>query len=95
MRIYIAGKVTGDLNYKAKFAEAENKLKAMGHIVMNPAILPDGLGGYEEYMPICFAMINACDAIYLLSDWDKSKGAKEELDYGTSKGKIVFKEAEI
>lgn len=53
MIVYIAGKMTGlpDLGRKA-FAEAEKKLAAEGHTVLNPAWLPTNLPE-ERYMPIC------------------------------------------
>jgi len=77
MKIYIAGKITGLDNYKEEFEKAERMLKESGHSVMNPAVLPDGFE-YEEYMQICFAMIDVCDTMYLLSNWEDSSGAKRE-----------------
>ena len=43
MKIYIAGKIAGDRRYRAKFREAAKVLEAAGHVVLNPATLPDGL----------------------------------------------------
>ena len=43
MKIYIAGKIAGDRRYRAKFREAAKALEAAGHVVLNPATLPDGL----------------------------------------------------
>lgn len=43
MKIYIAGKITGDKRYKAKFAAAAKNLQTAGHVVLNPATLPAGL----------------------------------------------------
>ena len=43
MKIYIAGKITGDREYREKFREAAKALERLGHVVLNPAILPDGL----------------------------------------------------
>ena len=37
MRVYIAGPITGIMDYKEKFIKAEKQLKEMGHIVINPA----------------------------------------------------------
>ncbi len=39
-RIYLSGKITGDPNYRDKFAKAEAHYKTFGHAVMNPAVLP-------------------------------------------------------
>ena len=43
MKVYIAGKITGDPNYKGKFAAEAEKIRAAGHIALNPAELPEGM----------------------------------------------------
>ena len=93
MGIYIAGKITDLPNYKENFQRAEDKLLGLGHICLNPSNLPEGLP-YEAYMPICFAMIDACDTIYMLDNWKDSKGAIRELAYAQSKGKKIMYETE-
>ena len=35
MKIYIAGKITGDKKYRAKFREAAKAMEALGHVVLN------------------------------------------------------------
>lgn len=85
-KIYIAGKIAGLENYKQIFNEQEEVLKSKGFKVMNPAILPDGFS-YEDYMRICFSMIDVCDAICFLPNWTQSNGAKREYSYAKAKGK--------
>lgn len=90
MKIYIAGKITGDPNYKEKFKVAEERLTQEGHVGLNPAILPEGLM-QENYIHICKAMIDVCEAVYFLNDWTTSKGAKTEMEYATVTGKeLIF-----
>lgn len=36
MRVYIAGAMTGVFKYKDKFIEAEEYIRGLGHIVLNP-----------------------------------------------------------
>ena len=60
LRVYIAGKITGDKNYREKFAKAEQALTAMGHCVLNPVNLPFGME-QGDYMRICFAMIDCAE----------------------------------
>ena len=74
MKIYIAGKITGNPNYKEQFAAAEKKLKAEGHQVINPTWKPEGLP-YKQYIDMGLMELQQCDVIYLLSDWKDSKGA--------------------
>ena len=61
----------------------------MGHTVLNPAIIPIGFN-QEEYMHIDYAMIDVSDALYMLDDWEDSKGAKLEKEYALKKGKKIF-----
>ena len=56
-KVYIAGKITGESNFKEIFKSPENEFIRQGFIVMNPAELPSGFD-YEDYMKVCFA--NPC-----------------------------------
>lgn len=80
MKIYIAGKITGDPKYRERFREEAERLEGLGHIVLNPAELPEGMSK-AEYMRICFAMIDCADTVFLLPDWQGSPGAQMELAY--------------
>lgn len=78
-KVYLAGKITGDPNYREKFAAAEKDLREQGYVVMNPAILPDGWE-WEDYMSIGYEMMRACEIICFLPDWGDSTGTREELN---------------
>lgn len=93
VKIYIAGKITGEPNYKEKFDIAATSLEAQGHIVLNPAELPEGMLP-ADYMRICFAMIDTADAIYLLKGWYSSSGASIERNYAMYTGKSILTEGE-
>lgn len=88
MKFYIAGKITGLPNFEEKFEDATKTLEAEGHIVMNPALLSKGFE-HDDYMHICYAMIDVCDAVYLLDNWKDSKGANLEHDYAKRNGKFI------
>ena len=80
-KIYIAGKITGDPNYKDKFASMESELlKIPGTVVINPAKLPHGLTP-ADYARICFAMIDSSDIVVFAPNYKKSQGALLEMQY--------------
>lgn len=80
-KIYIAGKITGDPNYKDKFANMESELlKILGTTVINPATLPTELEP-ADYARICFAMIDSSDIVVFAPNYKKSQGALLEMQY--------------
>lgn len=89
-KIFLSGRIRGDSNYREKFNKAQAELEAQGHIVMNPAVLPQGFP-HEAYMPICFAMIDACEVINLIDDWEKSEGGVQaEIKYANDTMKNIW-----
>jgi hypothetical protein len=86
MKIYLAGRITGEPGYKIYFGRIANLLRNKGHIVINPAELQEGME-HHEYMHICYAMIDVVDVIYLLHGWEESKGANLEVEYAKKTGK--------
>ena len=93
MKIYISGKITGIRYYKQVFSAAEKTLLQDGHNVMNPAILPIGFS-WDEYMHVCYAMIDVCDAVYMLKNWTSSKGASAEYTYALKLNKLIIFEGQ-
>lgn len=91
LKVYIAGKINGLLNYRSVFGEVQSKLENQGHSVMSPAVLGEGFN-YNVYMPICLAMLEACDVVYMLSNWVDSRGAKVEHEYAKLQGKSIYYE---
>lgn len=86
MKVYIAGKITGDSTYREKFQRAKKALEGEGFIVLNPAELPEGMLS-SDYMRICFAMMECADVVAFLPDYDQSKGAWLEFDWCQYTGK--------
>ena len=92
MKIYISGAMASRPDkYKDEFAKIEKELTDKGYIAVNPAQLPKGLPT-NRYMPICMAMVDACDAIYMMKGWEKSKGARLEKAYAEYQDKLVVYE---
>ena len=101
MKIYIAGKVTGEkpFHYMHKFGYAATKLREQGHSVINPLEINEPLNigdfTYEDKMALCFAAIDICDAVYMLDDWPYSPGARREHEYALNAGKkIIYQNVE-
>lgn len=91
MKVYIAGKITGDPNYREKFQKAQDVLEAKGYTVLTPSVLPGGMTP-ADYMRICFAMIDSADAVLFLYDWPSSNGARLEMQYCRYIGKSIYQE---
>ena len=89
MKIYIAGKLTGDPYYKAKFARAAADIADAGHTPINPALQPEGMSN-ADYMRISFAQLDSADAVAFLPDWEDSTGARLEHLWVEYTGKPTY-----
>ena len=91
MKVYISGAITNNVNYKKDFEIAEHEVREiMKCIPYNPARIelpPEA--DYEEYMELCFDMIDMCGAVYMLENWKLGAGANRELGYALGRDKIV------
>ena len=81
MRVYISGKIAGLPAEAArrKFRRTARELEAWGCVAVNP--FENGLpadASWEEHMAADLVMLAECDAIYMLEDWEESKGARLE-----------------
>ena len=93
MKVYIAGSITNNPNYKEQFAAAEEKLLVAGHAVINPV---KNVGfDYKDYIDMGLCELMRCDAIYLLNNWEESPGARLEFWYAVTVGVQVIKEGSI
>ena len=100
MKVYICGKIGEEVlssETREKFARAEKMLRSNGYDVFNPttsgfgesaelAAVRYGTSFYKEIIIYDLAALKQCDAIYMLSDWEKSPGANVEYDYAVATG---------
>ena len=84
--VYIAGPITGVDGYREEFDRYADDIRDLGYTVINPAKLPKGMTN-AQYMKICFAMVDAADAVMFMSGWRTSMGATLEHDYCVYTGK--------
>ncbi len=94
-RIYISGKITG-LNItiaKYNFYSAQKHLLLKGLNPINPfdIVKYDEDKHWEDYMIECINVLFKCDSIFMLKNWQDSKGARIERHIAAEMGlKIMY-----
>lgn len=94
-KVYIAGPMTGHENLnRDAFEQAAEELNMMGYSeddIVNPASFPfTEAGDYSVIINLCLGALRECDAIYMLSGWEKSTGACIEYGYARAKGMRIM-----
>lgn len=97
MKIYVSGKITGidwDVAYE-KFEKAEYKaISTLGGIekLINPMKLhpKEPKRSWEHYMAVDVCELLCCNAIYMMSCWGSSKGARVEYAIAKELGMQIF-----
>ena len=100
-RIYIAGPMRGIENFNcAAFTEHAARLRALGWAVENPVEIGGRFGTDEEIvsddallrrlMEYELITLRSADAVFMLSGWEFSEGARRELQEALAAGLPVF-----
>lgn len=86
--VYISGAISGvdAVIARAEFSLAEEEAKKLfpNHSVFNPYKVGAALPGewtYEQIMNLDLAVLEDCDAIYMMDGWQASKGATIEYKF--------------
>lgn len=92
LKFYLSGPITNDPDYVKHFQEAAKKLRNLGHQVLDPTVWTreNVKLDYEEYMKLDLAMLEVCDAIYMMPGWSNSRGALRELERAIELGLVVY-----
>lgn len=92
MKIYISGPMTGlQYNNYPAFNYVDRLLKQQGYDTFNPAAIKgDDNWTWEDYMRPCVKAIPECTHIYMLDNWEKSRGARVEFDIAMTLGLEVM-----
>jgi hypothetical protein len=80
MKAYLSGKITGiEAEAKILFEEAEKRITALGYQVVNPMKLPHKHDkSWESYMDECLTVLEECEVMFMLPNWQESEGAMIE-----------------
>ena len=93
-KVYISGAISGlpIEDVKMSFNSAEKTLEERGFIPVNPIKVQPFVKGFTwlDYMKADIKALVDCDAIYLLDNWESSKGAVIEVDLALSLGIYVI-----
>lgn len=89
--VYLSGAITKNPNFLKDFMTAESAVRKLGYEkIISPTCLSSLTLDYEQFMIICFAMIDAADEVAFLANWKRSSGARREYLYATSKRKKIM-----
>lgn len=105
MRIYLSGPITGqEETAERRFRDAVNRAArpAWKAELINPyEVLREMTRQMDreavthaEYMTVSIALLSLCDTIYMMSGWRQSEGCKQEHQYATEHGYMIFYEDE-
>lgn len=98
-KVFISGKITGESIYYCteKFEKAMWGLVCDGFdIIINPLAM-DGIHfgiSHEDAMKLCLDELETCTHIYMLKDWELSRGAKMEHDMAKVYGLEIIYETD-
>jgi Domain of unknown function (DUF4406) len=93
MKIYIAGKVTGEpiAECTMKFGSMQKHLEKLGYEAVNPlAVVGTWQVTWQQAMKACIKALLDCDGVLALDDYTESRGAKIELDIAEEMGMPIF-----
>lgn len=93
MKVYISGPITGTTDYMERFRSIEERMAAAGIVAINPAKVNAQLPGtlsHAEYMKTSIAMLDMCEAVYMMAGWQQSKGCNIEFEYACEHGIAIY-----
>lgn len=77
MNVFISGPMTAN---RATFDAEAARLRALGHIAINPFDLEYPSDDFEACMSVALASLRQCDAISMLPGWEFAPGAVIEYE---------------
>jgi hypothetical protein len=104
MKIYLSGPIAGYPTFKEVFKSAVVHLSYMGHDVVNPCDIlpyphtgecPPGYSTANGHSSACYLRTDLeallmCDAVFMLSGWERSIGARLEHSVAAHCGLMIY-----
>ncbi len=92
MKIYIAGKYTGDPQATEKFRHYQNLIQRMfpQATVITPIDFVPSSTNWSEAILMCLQMIATVDLVVMLPDWVRSRGARIEREFAEGLNKRIL-----
>ncbi|NMW84719.1 DUF4406 domain-containing protein [Peptoniphilus sp. AGMB00490] len=79
-KVFLSGAITERITtYKKYFREAEQLFEEIGVEVYNPSEI-DVKTPWDDAMEKTISELSSCDFMYILKNWENSKGVKIEID---------------
>lgn len=79
-KVFLSGAITERIDtYQNYFNEAEKQFKKIWVVVYNPAKI-DINTPWEQAMEETLSQLRKCDFMYVLKNWENSKGVKIEIE---------------
>lgn len=100
MKVYISGKMRGLSEEESRmlFRAAEQYLIGLGHDVINPwdseSDKEQQCKEWEDYILYDLQILKTCDAIFMLSNWQDSDGAKCEHAFASGRHMEIIYETD-
>ena len=97
MRIYISLPITGmETEAREKADKVKSMLSRAGHEVVNPFDIYAGKGSaYADYLCADLRALADCDAIFLCSGWQFSRGCRIECAFAKEFGlQVVYEKGD-
>lgn len=102
-KVYVAGRVSSDPNYKEKFSRyckmiEASSTKDIKYIAVNPtaqAGFEDENLSFYQHIKLDFQHLIKCDIILLTSGWENSKGCNMEYAFACGTNKIILEAEKV
>lgn len=91
-KVFLSGAISDRLDtYKEHFDEAEKQFKEIWVEVYNPSSI-DITTPWEEAMKETLSQMETCEFMYVLKNWENSKGVKIEIEQAKNLNIPIFYE---